>query len=192
MTDALASDRGCRPASCATDGNPRGARDGRRATACARGFTLVELVVVIALVAIVTAIGVSGRFVDCAAFDARAFAPQIAQYVAAGQRIAVAQRRQVFVDVDAGAGRIRLCLDAGCTQPIPAAPKLSTTDPDWLQVPSSLRLSGDASSFSFGNDGTPTFAMPAASVTFGLADTSGTNLGAGAVVEGGSGHVRAF
>jgi MSHA pilin protein MshC len=161
----------------------------RRPRASQCGFTLVELVVVISILAIVSAIGVAGRFVDRSAFDARAFAPQLSQYLAAGQRIAVAQRRAVFVDVDTAAGRVRLCLDSGCTQPVPASPALSSNDPAWLQVPANLRLASGAASFSFAADGTPSFASTA---SLRLTDAAGNDLDAGASVEAGSGHVRAF
>jgi prepilin-type N-terminal cleavage/methylation domain-containing protein len=183
------------PSPAAADDRHRGAEmsapipDATGAAARMRGFTLVELVMVIAIVAIVTAIGVSGRFVDRSAFEARGFAPQLSQYIAAGQRIAVAQRRTVHVAVDTAAGRIRLCLDAACTQPVPAAPRLSPSDPDWLQLPPTLRVATTSTAFSFSSDGTPSFA---ATASLRLTDAAGNDLGAGTTIEAGSGHVRAF
>lgn len=155
----------------------------------AAGFTLVELVTVIAIVAIVAGIGVAGRFADRTPFEARGFAPQLSQYLSAGQRLAVAQRRTLHVSVDPSLGRVTLCLDAGCTQRIAAVPKLSASDPDWLDVPASLRIAGGAQAFSYAADGTPSFAS---ALTLRLTDASGNDLNAGVTLEPGSGHARTF
>ncbi len=164
--------------------HPTGAAPGRSG-----GFTLVELVIVIAIVSIVGALGIAGRFADRTPFEARGFAPQLLQFVGAGQRLAVAQRRTVHVSVDPSAGRVTLCLDAGCTQPIAASPKLSGTDADWLAVPSSLRLAGGAQTFSFSPDGSPSFTS---ALTLRINDASGADLNAGITLEPGSGHARTF
>jgi prepilin-type N-terminal cleavage/methylation domain-containing protein len=153
------------------------------------GFTLVELVVVIAITAIIGGFAVSSRFMDRAPFQARGFVTELAQYIGAGQRIAVAQRRTVHVSIDPSAGTVTLCLDAGCTQPIPGAPKLSASDPDWLKTPSHVRIAGAATQFSFAADGTPSFASL---FTVTLTDASGASLGMGVTLEPGSGHARTF
>ena len=153
------------------------------------GFTLVELVTVIAIVAIVAGIGVAGRFADRTPFEARGFAPQLSQYLSAGQRFAVAQRRIIHVSIDPSLGRVTLCLDSGCNQRIAASPGLSGSDTDWLTVPASLRIAGSAQTFSYAPDGTPSFTS---ALTLRLTDTAGTDLNVGVSVEPGSGHARTF
>jgi MSHA pilin protein MshC len=160
----------------------RGARRGPA------GFTLVELVTVIAIVGILGALGMS-RFADRAAFDARGFAPRLLQFVSAGQRLAVAQRRTIHVSVDPAADRVTLCLDAACALPIAAGPRLSGDDPAWLAVPPGLRIAGAAQTFSFAPDGTPSFA---AATSLRLTDRAGNDLNAGITLEPGSGHARTF
>ncbi|WP_379745991.1 prepilin-type N-terminal cleavage/methylation domain-containing protein [Massilia sp. GCM10023247] len=61
-----------------------------------RGFTMVELIVVIVLIGIVSTVAVS-RFFERGAFDAAAWADQLTSMLRHGQKIAVAQNRPVFV-----------------------------------------------------------------------------------------------
>ncbi len=64
------------------------------------GFTLVELVVTIGLLAIVAAVAVP-RFFQASTFDSRGFYDKSAAVVRAAQKTAVAWRRNVFVCVTA-------------------------------------------------------------------------------------------
>jgi len=84
--------------------------------AAARGFTMVELVVVIVLVGILGAVA-SARYFDNAGFDAAAYAEQIRTMLRYAQKSAVAQHRPVFVVF--GSKRIALCFnyrtDPGCS-----------------------------------------------------------------------------
>jgi MSHA pilin protein MshC len=77
----------------------------------ARGFTMIELVVVIVLVGILGAVA-TARHVDSGEFDAATYAEQIRTMLRYGQKIAVAQRRPVFVVF--GSQRIALCFDLDC------------------------------------------------------------------------------
>jgi MSHA pilin protein MshC len=90
------------------------------------GFTLVELVVVLALVAILATVGV-GRLSDNTPFNARRFAYEAAGYLGAAQRYAIAQRRTLYLKASAGTGTLSLCLDSACTQPIESAPGLGSS-----------------------------------------------------------------
>jgi MSHA pilin protein MshC len=71
-----------------------------------RGFTMVELIVVMVLIGILGAVGVA-RFFDRAGFDADAFTEQTRTMLRYGQKVAIAQHRPVFVQLDPG--RISLC-----------------------------------------------------------------------------------
>lgn len=92
------------------------ARASARATL---GFTLVELVVVLALVAIVAAVTVS-RSTDTGLFTQRVAADQLAALWRQAHKRAIAQRGGVVVAVDAGTGTVRFCQDAtpGCPTPL--------------------------------------------------------------------------
>ena len=117
-----------------------------------RGFTLVELIVVIALVAIVATVGVS-RFASPAPFGARAASDQLASALRAAHRLAVAQRRVVHVVVEADPARVSICRDAACTQPIAPADGSA----QWFAAGSGIVLSS-AASFSIDGMGRPSFA----------------------------------
>jgi MSHA pilin protein MshC len=74
----------------------------------ARGFTVVELVVVIVLVGILGAVA-AARYFDRGSFDASAYAEQTKSMLRYAQKTAVAQHRPVFVVFSAK--RIALCFD---------------------------------------------------------------------------------
>jgi MSHA pilin protein MshC len=81
----------------------------------ARGFTMVELVVVIVLVGILGAVA-AARYFDRGSFDASAYAEQTKAMLRYAQKTAVAQHRPVFVVFSPK--RIALCfnfrLDPAC------------------------------------------------------------------------------
>lgn len=77
-----------------------------------RGFTLVELVVVILVIGILSAIA-AGRLASPDAFSARAYADQTASLLRFGQKVAIAQNRDVWVILSASG--IRLCYSSACT-----------------------------------------------------------------------------
>lgn len=74
----------------------------------ARGFTMVEMVVVIVLIGILGAVA-AARYFDRGSFDASAYAEQTKSMLRYAQKTAVAQHRPVFVVLSAR--RIALCFD---------------------------------------------------------------------------------
>lgn len=112
------------------------------------GFTLAELVAVILIVSIL-AVGASALF-SRLTYETAGFADQARSTVAYAQKVAIAQRRTVFVVTTAGS--ISACYDAGCATPI-ASP---TGDALVRTAPSGVTVS-PATSFSFNGLGQPSF-----------------------------------
>lgn len=81
----------------------------------APGFTLVELVVVTALVAILAFLA-APRLFDRTTFEARGFHDQALALIRYAQKVAVAQRRTVHVV--AAANALQACYDPGCATPL--------------------------------------------------------------------------
>ncbi|HBU28841.1 MAG: hypothetical protein A2X71_05510 [Thiobacillus sp. GWE1_62_9] len=81
-----------------------------------RGFTMVELILVIAVAGILAAVAVP-RMMGRTGFDTRGFADQLSATVRFAQKLAIAQRTDVFVRLTAGDAT--LCYDAACATPAP-------------------------------------------------------------------------
>jgi MSHA pilin protein MshC len=81
-----------------------------------RGFTMVELIVVMVLIGILGAVG-AARFFDRTGFDADAFTEQTRGMLRYAQKVAIAQNRPVYVRMDGKS--IGLCFEPGA--PCPAA-----------------------------------------------------------------------
>jgi MSHA pilin protein MshC len=116
------------------------------------GFTLVELVIVIVIAGILSFMAV-GRLNNTGEVNAHGFAEQIASTLRFAQEAAVAQRRLLYVNVNAATGLVNACLDSSvsCTQPLsaPGGGNLAA------QAPSGVALTTNAAQFSFDGLGRP-------------------------------------
>ena len=147
----------------------------------ARGFTVVELVVVMVLITVVTALGMA-RFADRDRFAVQGSSDRLVSGLRLAQATAIAQRQTVFVVVTATPATLAVCRDAGCTQPL-AAPAGEA----WLADSQGLRLSADAA-FSFAASGAPSLAAP---LQLQVQSGDGSVSSPVIVVEPVSGHVHA-
>ena len=114
----------------------------------AAGFTLTELVVVIVIVTILSAFAISR--INTQSFDTEGFANRAIAMVRYAQRIAISQRRTVFVVISAT--NLKLCYtDSTCATPVHEPPGTNAFS---FNAPSGVSLSNMAT-FSFDSLGRP-------------------------------------
>jgi MSHA pilin protein MshC len=111
---------------------------------------MLELVIVILIAGILSFTAI-GRLNNTGEVNAHGFAEQIASTLRFAQEAAVAQRRLLYVNVNAGTGLVNACLDNACTQPL-AAPGGGSVS---LQAPGGVVLSTNAAQFWFDGLGQP-------------------------------------
>ncbi len=112
-----------------------GARD-------SQGFSFVELVVVLILVGILAVVALP-RLIGKQEFESLGYFDSAQASVRYAQKVAIAQRRPVFVDLPS-ATAIRLCYDAGCAAAV-TDPLRSV--PFQLNAPSGVSIAGPNISF---------------------------------------------
>lgn len=118
----------------------------RRHTRPARpdGFTIVELVTVLVVVGVLAGVA-APRFFQRRGFDAVSYTDQVKALMRYGQKIAIAQSRNVFVRLNGSS--VALCYDAGCTARV--AP------PGGSNSGTSVTLAGCGGSSTWACEGTP-------------------------------------
>jgi MSHA pilin protein MshC len=121
-------------------------------SARSKGFSLTELVVVIVIATILSAFAIAR--INTLGFDTEGFANRVAAMVRYAQKIAVSQRRTVFVVTTAS--NIKLCyvdVATPCDTPVREPPGTNAFS---IAAPSNVVLS--ATSFSFDALGRPSAA----------------------------------
>jgi MSHA pilin protein MshC len=127
----------------------------RRSPRFGRGFTLLELVTVIMILGILAA--VTAASFNPKSIDQTWFREQVKSAVRYAQKTAIAQRRLIYVSVDASAPyKLKLCYDSGCTSPVSS---LASSAAFELTPPSGITLTASASPFTFNGLGEPSAAV---------------------------------
>lgn len=161
------------------------------------GFTLVELIIVIVLVGILGAVAVP-RLFDQRNFGAVAYTDQVRGLINYGQKLAIAQNRNVFVRLDGASAA--LCFDAACAQRVRPAAGGNSGRSATLQrcgnstawacegVPSGLSITAH-SSFFFDASGEPFLASNSQSLPTQTIVITGDGLNHNVVVTTQTGYV---
>ncbi len=121
-----------------------------------RGFTLLELILVLAIAGILAAVAMP-RLVGQNSFDTRGFADQLAATVRFAQKLAIAQHRNVFVQLNANSAT--LCYDAGCAG---LAPGPGGEAPYTVTAPNGVAIASPVAALGFDAGGRPNIAAPLA------------------------------
>lgn len=146
------------------------------------GFTLVELVVTLVVLGII-AVVVLPRIVARNTFDSRGFHDQATATVRYAQKIAIAQRRPIFVCVNAPAvGDISVSYASLCAAQIPGPTGAALKVP----APSGVTLTSTAAEFSFLSG----LGRTAAQVTITLTSTIPGDPARSIVIENETGYVH--
>jgi prepilin-type N-terminal cleavage/methylation domain-containing protein len=145
-----------------------------------RGFSLVELVVVMVLMTILTAVGMS-RFSSREPFAVQSAADQLMSGLRLAQNTAVARRATLYVNLQANPAALNVCLDNTCTQALEPPGGGS-----WLDTQGDIRLAA-ALSYSVDGAGVPSFAT---AQTVQVTNSNGAVQAPAIRIEPVSGHVH--
>jgi MSHA pilin protein MshC len=119
------------------------------------GFTLIELIMVLVLVGILS-IAIIPRFASKNAFDARGYFDQSISMVRYAQKLAIAQRRDVFVNVTGNSMCLSYATETTCADVPVANQVINPAKMDWFKADTPTGMSfAAASSFSFNALGQP-------------------------------------
>lgn len=110
---------------------------------------MVELILVIVIAGILAAVAVP-RLVGRNSFDTRGFTDQLAATVRFAQKLAIAQRRDVYVQLTASAAT--LCYDAACAN---FAPGPGGEKPFTVTAPGGVAIASAAGMLDFDAGGRP-------------------------------------
>ena len=146
-----------------------------------RGYTLVELIIVMVLMGILAAVA-GPRFASTSVFAGAAAVESTLATLRMAHSTAIARRATVHVQINGAAGRITLCNDAGCASPL-TPPGGETA---WLQLAGSLQFANSAT-YSIASDGRPSLAS---ALVVQVTDASAAPAGSAVQVEPETGHVR--
>jgi len=116
-----------------------------------RGFTMVELILVITIAGVLAVVAVP-RLVGKNSFDTRGFTDQLAATVRFAQKLAIAQRRDVFVQFTASDAT--LCYDAAAPCAAAAqAPGPGGEKPYAVPAPNGISLTSAVPALQFSGSG---------------------------------------
>jgi Tfp pilus assembly protein FimT len=123
---------------------------------------MLELVIVLMIAGILSFMAI-GRLNDTGEVNAHGFAEQVASTLRFAQEAAVAQRRLMYVNVNAGSGLVDVCLDSSnaCAQPLSAPGGCNVAGGCALsvQAPGGVVLTTNTGQFSFDGLGQPSVAV---------------------------------
>ena len=139
------------------------------------GFTMIELIMVMVLAGIL-AVAVAPRFANKSAFDERGFFDQTITMVRYAQKVAIAQRREVFVNTTTNTICLTYVADLTCATAGAANQVINPADQAWFKRDATgPKQAGGAfaaaTSFSFSALGRPSAASVISVVSTGPSQT---------------------